>query len=69
MYQLDTIDTQIRSNAKRTPSSHISAILRPLQGQTLTDEGLRIRVKKLAKAGYLKLEKTPRGKVLVFPTE
>lgn len=69
MYQLDTIDTEIHSNAKKNPGSPISAIIRPLQGYTLTDEGLRLRVKKLADAGLLRLERVPHNRVLVYPSE
>jgi hypothetical protein len=69
MYQLDNIDIQIHSNAKKSPGSRISSIIKPLQGNAMTDEGLRLRVKKLAEAGFLRLEKAPHNRVLVYPNE
>ena len=69
MYQLDAIDAKICSNAKLNPGSPISTILRPLQGENMTDGGLRLRIKKLAETGFLRLKKVPHNRVLVYPNE
>jgi hypothetical protein len=66
---LDNLDKKILSGAQKNPGTNIATLLRPLRGSEWTDPGLRLRVKSLAKDGYLRLQKTRTGKVLVYPNE
>lgn len=65
----DSTDEKILCIAKKNPGKNVATILKPLRCPEWSEPGLRLRIKGLARDGYLRLEKTRTGKVLVFPIE
>lgn len=66
---LDLMDQSILKNAKKTPGANIAKITGPLRSPDWSDPSLRYRLRTLVRDGFLKLEKTRTGQVLVFPLE
>ena len=66
---LDELDKAIISSSKRNAGKNIAIILAPLRSPECSDPSLRYRVNTLARDGFLKLEKTRTGRVLVFPID
>jgi hypothetical protein len=66
---LDSLDENILENANKNSGANIAKIIHPLRGPEWSDPTLRNRLHSLARDGFLRLEKTRTGKVLVFPIE
>lgn len=64
---LDEIDREILERVTNFPGAHAAAILNPLRTEKQGDPTLRYRINTLARDGYLRLEKTRSGKLLVYP--
>ena len=68
MNAMDDIELKILSEVQRSPGENIATLLRSFCGLDWTTGHQRC-VKTLARDGYLKLQKTRAGRVLVFPLE
>jgi DNA-binding Lrp family transcriptional regulator len=66
---LDLMDKAILKNVKENSGANVAKILSPLRSPEWSDPSLRYRLNTLVRDGFLKLEKTRTGRVLVFPIE
>jgi len=66
---LDSVDKAILGNVKKNSGANIAKILSPLRSPKWSDQSLRYRLNTLVRDGFLKLEKTRTGQVLVFPMD
>ena len=66
---LDSVDKKIIGNAKKNSGANIAKILSPLRSPEWSDQSLRYRLNTLVRDGFLKIEKTRTGQVLVFPVD
>jgi hypothetical protein len=64
---LDEIDREILERVNEFPGAPAGTILNPLRTEKQGDPFLRYRIKTLARDGYLRLEKTRSGKLLIYP--
>jgi hypothetical protein len=67
-FVLDEIDREILKRVNEFPGAHAATILNPLRTEKHGEPILRYRINTLARDGYLKLEKTRSGKLLIYPT-
>jgi hypothetical protein len=64
---LDEIDREILRRVDEIPGAPAGTILNPLRTEKQGDPFLRYRIKTLCRDGYLSLEKTRSGTLLVYP--
>jgi hypothetical protein len=63
----DPLDSGILERCEKNQGATVAEILRPLRAVSkLSDVGLRKRLYSLADAGFLRLERTRQGRVLVY---